>query len=194
MLNDDAMYNHVIHLLKTALPSYCHYHNYEHTLYVWHKVAEIAVHENCTPEEIDLLKAAALWHDTGFLNSYQNHEEESCKLAATWLRENNFSDTYIELVCSMIMATKLPQSPQTRLEEIVADADLEYLGTGYAALIAANLFKEFQELDPAFTKKQWNELQVSFLQKHHFFTKYCRENKEPVKATYLQHLLAELSP
>lgn len=189
MLNDDAMYIHVIHLLKTALPSYCHYHNYEHTLYVWHKVAEIAMYENCTPEEIALLKAAALWHDTGFLNSYKNHEENSCRLATDWLHANNFSSVYIEKVCGMIMATKLPQSPKNKLEEIVADADLEYLGTPYAAHIAGNLLKELRELNPAFTNEEWNEMQVTFLQQHHYFTNYCKVHKTPLKEAYLQRLL-----
>ncbi len=193
MPNDDAMHSYVLNLLKTALPAYCYYHNYEHTLYVWHKVAEIAAHENCTPEEIAQLKAAALWHDTGFVTSYFNHEEESCKLATAWLQENGFSEIYIEQVCGMIMATKLPQSPKNRLEEMVADADVEYLGTIYAARIAANLFKELKELNPSFTKKEWNEIQVSFLQKHHYFTTYCQQTKEPLKKAYLQQVSAELS-
>jgi len=191
MLNDDAMYNYVIHLLKTALPSYCHYHNYEHTLYVWHKVAEIGAHENCTPEEVSILKAAALWHDTGFLNNYEHHEEESCSLATAWLLANNFSQTYADEVCGMIMATKLPQLPKSKLEEIVADADLEYLGTEYAALIAANLFIEFKEINPSFTKKQWNDVQISFLQNHHYFTSYCIEHKTPLKEAYLHQLLKD---
>lgn len=179
----------VIDLLKTNLSLFYYYHNPDHTLYVKEKVIEIGGHENCTEKEIDLLCAAVLWHDTGFINTYAYHEEESCVLARQYLPEYGYSPGEIETICGMIMATKIPQSPKNKLEEIIADADLEYLGTVNAKKHADALFRELQYLNPSLSNKEWNQIQISFLQKHQFFTKYCKENREPEKLKYLENLI-----
>jgi uncharacterized protein len=184
-----AMKEFVISLLKNKLPPFYYYHNYEHTLYVLDKAIEIGAHENCTEKEMELLSAAALWHDTGYINAYAGHEEESCKLARQYLPAYNFSNDDINTICGMIMATKIPQSPKTKLEEIIADADLEYLGTENAELITDSFFREQQSINPLLTIEEWNKTQISFIEKHNFFTKYCKENKEPVKKNYLDMLI-----
>jgi predicted metal-dependent HD superfamily phosphohydrolase len=175
----------VIDLLKSKLPSSYYYHDYEHTLYVMDKAVEIGQHQNCTEKEIELLVVASLWHDTGFINVYDEHEKEGCALAKKYLPEYGYSNSDINKICGMIMATKIPQSPKNKLEEIIADADLEYLGTDNASAKANDLFKELQSLNPSLTNEQWNKTQIAFLQKHHYFTKFCKENTAPGKAAYL---------
>ena len=49
-------------------------------------------------------------------------------MAKEELPKFGLSEKDIELICGMIMATKIPQNPKTKLEKIIADADLEYLG------------------------------------------------------------------
>jgi HD superfamily phosphodiesterase len=154
-------------------------------------VAEIGMHENCTNEEIVLLKAGALWHDTGFISVYQGHEEAGCDLAKLYMPNFGFSVTAIDIICGLIRATKIPQQPKTRLEAIIADADLEYLGSSKAKEIAETLFKELQTINPKLTRGEWNKQQIGFLQNHQYFTNYCRALKEPVKQVYLKMLLAE---
>jgi uncharacterized protein len=187
--NPAAMEAFVIGLLKTKLPFFYYYHNYEHTLYVLDKAIEIGQQESCTPSEIELLRAAALWHDAGCINKYAGHEKESCLLAQQYMPAYGYSADDIAKVCGMIRATKIPQSPKNKLEEIIADADLEYLGTDSAASTANKLFKELQHLNPSLTKAEWDRMQISFLQKHHYFTWYCKENREPVKLKYLNKLI-----
>ena len=184
------MNDFVINLLKTKIPATYYYHNYEHSLYVMQKAAEIGMHENCSEKEMELLSAAALWHDTGYVNIYTGHEEESCRLARQYLPGYGYSIDDIDRICGMIMATKIPQSPKNKLEEIIADADLEYLGTAGAGIKADNLFKELRSINPILTKEEWNRIQVSFLQQHHYFTSFCKENREPLKQIYLNRLLA----
>lgn len=189
MQNKPAVKDFIINMLEEKLPaSYC-YHNIEHTLYVTDKVTEIGGQENCTAEEISLLTVAALWHDAGYMNIYVGHEEEGCKLARQYLPEYGYSDKDIDIICGMIMATKVPQSPKNKLEEIIADADLEYLGTDNARRNADSLFKELQSINPLLTKDEWNKIQISFLTKHHYFTAFCKKNKEPAKLNYLSKLL-----
>jgi len=189
MQSSMSMKEFVISLLKDRIPTSYYFHNYEHTLYVMDKAIEIGQHEKCTPKEIKLLSTAALWHDTGYINIYAGHEEESCVLAKQYLPGYGFSDKDINKICGMIMATKIPQLPKNKLEEIIADADLEYLGTKGEAEIARHLFKELQSLTPSLTKAAWHKTQISFLQTHQYFTGYCKKNKEPIKQSYLKSLL-----
>jgi len=183
------MKDFVLDLLNKNLSEFLFYHDPEHTLYVIDKVTEIGTDENCTEAEMDLLRTAALWHDTGYIYTYSGHEEESCILAKAYLPSYGYTNDEVYAICGMIMATKIPQTPQNKLEEIIADADLEYLGSADAAVKAENLFKELHHLNPLLTREQWNETQISFLQHHQFFTKYCKENSEPVKQAYLEKLL-----
>ena len=181
----------VMDLLKGKLPEKYYYHNLEHTKYTMEKAIEIGRHEHCSEKEIDLLWVAALWHDIGFINTYAGHEEEGCKLAWQYLPGYGFSTSDINTICGMVMATKIPQSPQHKLEEILADADLEYFGADNPESKAALLFSELQTLDPSLTNEAWDQIQISFLQHHHYFTNYCQKNKEPAKQDYLNKLLAE---
>jgi len=188
MQSDVQMKAFMVRLLKDKLPSTYYYHDVEHTLYVVEKTIEIARHENCTEKETTLLYAAALWHDVGYINTYAGHETESCKLVQQYLPGYGFSSDDISSICGMIMATKIPQSPQNKSEAIIADADLEYLGTEHAAIMADNLFRELSSLNPGLTEAQWNRQQINFLKDHQYFTGFCKEKREPVKAAYLKEL------
>jgi hypothetical protein len=92
----------------------------------------------------------------------------------------------------MIMATQIPQSPENKLEEILADADLEYLGTEAFERTANDLFRELQSINPDLTEEKWLNTQISFIGKHHFFTGFCKENREQTKQVYLQKLLQSI--
>jgi uncharacterized protein len=184
------MQGFVIDLLKGHLPACYYYHRYEHTLYVQEKALEIGRHQKCLKKELELISAAALWHDTGYINSYTGHEEAGCRLARKHLPAFGFKPAETESICGMIMATKVPQSPKNKLEEIVADADLEYLGTRGAAEKAGLLFQELKSLNPTLTKEAWDKIQIAFLQDHYYFTAYCREKKEAAKQAYLKTLMS----
>ena len=186
---DKKLNDLVINLLKTKIPPRYYYHNYEHTLYVIDKVIEIGSQENCSARELQLLSVAALWHDTGYINTYAGHEEESCRLARQYLPGYAFTNVDINKICGMIMATKIPQSPQNKPEEIIADADLEYLGTNNAAVQAKNLFKELNAINPLLTMQDWNKIEIDFLIAHHYFTDYCKAKKEHIKQAYLKSLI-----
>ena len=184
------MKDFVLDMLNKNLSEFLFYHDPEHTLYVIDKVIEIGTDEKCSDADMDLLCTAALWHDTGYIYAYAGHEEESCILAKAYLPAYGYTTNEIYAICGMIMATKIPQSPQNKLEEIIADADLEYLGSANAGKIAQNLFKELQHLNPLLTHDQWNETQISFLKHHRFFTRFCRKNADPGKQQYLKKLLS----
>lgn len=188
MQNNLPMQNFVIGLLNEKLPANYYYHDYRHTLYVMEKAIQIGYQENCSEEELNLLEVAALWHDTGYIKVYDGHEEAGCILASEYLPGFGFSAKDINMINGMIMATKIPQTPKNKLEAILADADLEYLGTDNVTEMANDLFRELQSLNPSLTKENWDKMQISFLQKQHYFTAYCLEKRESLKAAYLLKL------
>jgi uncharacterized protein len=93
----------------------------------------------------------------------------------------------------MIMATRIPQKPKTILEKILADADLEYLGTSKFEEFGNDLYKERIHLDPQLTFEAWNKVQVDFISQHQYHTRYCQKYREPVKQENLRILLEEIN-
>ncbi|HMO32663.1 MAG TPA: HD domain-containing protein [Lacibacter sp.] len=188
MDTEKSMQSLVEELIGNSVAASYPYHNFNHTRYVLEKAVEIATHENCSAADLRLLKAAALWHDTGYINVYQGHEAESCLLARKFLPGFGFNEEELAAVCGMIMATQIPQTPRNLLEQILADADLEYLGTDEAETQAGQLLEELRRLNPQLDETAWNRLQISFLESHRFFTRYCREYREPARQDYLHRL------
>ena len=125
-----AAIDELIRELKSNLPSNLIYHGYQHTLDVLQSVAEISQNVELEEEEVELLRTAAVYHDSGFLTDYAEHEKESCELAQKRLPDFGYSQDQINVVKGMIMATRIPQNPTNLLERILCDADLDYLGGG----------------------------------------------------------------
>jgi uncharacterized protein len=186
------LHDDVFDILINNLPSYLTYHSPDHTALVIEKAEYISRQENVDGKDLYLVKTAALLHDIGFIRQSHNHEEIGCKIAREKLIRYSFSETEIEIICGMIMATKIPQHPQTLLEKIVADADLEYLGTELFYPISQNLYNEFRHYDPHLTIHHFNEIQVNFMRRHHYHTDYCLANREAGKQKHLEELLATM--
>jgi uncharacterized protein len=140
--------------------------------------AEYIARKEFVPEkDILLVKIAALYHDVGFINTHVNHEEEGCKIAKQQLLKYGYSTDDIEIICGIIMATKIPQNPKTILQKIVADADLEYLATSKFLSVSELLYQEFKNFNSSLTRDQWRQIQIDFLSKHNYHTRYCRHYK-----------------
>ncbi len=181
----------IIKKLKSELPKDLYYHGLHHTKDVCDVAAGIALKENIDELNTELIKVAALFHDSGFIKKYDENEIVGCKLAKQHLPEFNYSKEEIEIICGMIMATHTPQLPKNKLEEILADADLDYFGRADFSLIAKTLFNELNAHGKSLDRNKWNKLQVAFLKKHTYFTKTSRELRGPGKQKQLEKLMAE---
>ncbi|MBT8234504.1 MAG: HD domain-containing protein [Saprospiraceae bacterium] len=177
----------IIGKLKKNLPDHLTYHNVEHTLYVVDKSAFISKKEKISAHDKQLVYIAALYHDSGFMIGPKDHEETSCKIARKDLK-NIVSKEDLDKICGMIMATKIPQNPQTHCERILADADLEYLGTKSFWETGDLLYKEIKHFNSKFSINDWNKLQVSFLENHQYKTSFCRQYREKYKKKHLKRL------
>ncbi len=188
----EKIYKKVMSRLEKSLPSWLHYHSPGHTRYVLDKTIFLAEKEGVSGKDLLLLKIAAVYHDIGFLIGPKDHEKTGCRIAAEDLQKYDLTEEDIEKICGMIMATRIPQKPHTRLEKILADADLEYLGTDKFEEFGNDLFQERSHLDPGLTLEDWNKVQVEFLSRHHYHTDYCKTHREPVKKNNLRSLMQEI--
>ena len=183
----------IINRLTAELPAHLTYHCVGHTLDVFNAAAEIGRDEGVQAHDMQLLLTAAWFHDTGFFRGPKDHEEESCRIAAATLPQFGYTAHDIEKINGMIMATRLPQTPHNHMEQILADADLDYLGRDDFYTIGEKLYQEFTHFGIVHNDQEWNALQERFLQNHHYFTKTAIKLRQELKQLHLQQVKAKLN-
>lgn len=181
------VHDHVMDMMDKNLSTNLYYHSREHMEYVIKKAEYIAIKEGVSPNKIYQLKLAALFHDIGFIKQRKDHEQVGCKIMRKELT-GLLSDTAIKEIEGMIMATKIPQSPSTLFEMILADVDLEYLSTKLFKSIGDLLYKELLAVDQTMNERKWKNMQIGFMEAHHYHTRYCKRYKEHRKRKNLLRL------
>ena len=179
---------YILNRLSKELPAKRTYHSFEHTMDVYSTVIDIGEKEGVTGEDMELLKLAALYHDCGFIVQDHDHEIAGCRIMKEKLIDLGYSEEATKKVCSMVMCTKIPQSPKTLLERIICDADLDYLGRNDFFLIGDTLFEELKVYGVLKTLDEWNEIQVKFLEAHSYCTETNRTSRTEKKAENLQRV------
>lgn len=170
-MNLEQAEKYILEKLNKELPSNLYYHSKAHVIDVLQASMMYAEMENLNEHEKLLLKTAVLYHDAGFIVQSKDHESIGCEIARAQLPQFEYTESEIEQICGMIMATKIPQSPKNLLEEIICDSDLDYLGRDDFWEIGNNLFKELSFYGILNDEKDWNRLQLKFLSGHQYFTK-----------------------
>lgn len=172
--------------LEKELPSSLHYHGVHHTVDVMEAAYTIAIKENLSIEEIEILLTGALMHDTGFLFQYDNNEDKACEYSKSILPDFGYTPAEIERVIGIITATKVPQNPVNLLEMIMCDADLDYLGRSDYSRISYTLFRELNENGHPLSQEQWIILQQKFLKQHKYFTLSAKRLRKSDKLKHLE--------
>jgi uncharacterized protein len=176
-------------LLEQRLAPDLTYHNLWHTREdVVPSCIRLGEQSGISEEEIRLLEVAAAYHDIGFTEQYANHELASARIAAQVLPDFGFSARNIEEVMGMIIATRLPQSPRTLLEEIIADGDLDVLGRADFMPRNQVLREELANRGREMALKPWYEGQLAFLKSHTYFTPAARMLRKAAKRRHIAML------
>ena len=179
----------VLQRLREELPDHLSYHGIDHTLDVLNVCNQYIRRYDLSQEDRMMLKIGATVHDMGFLKSPENHEEIGADMAEEMMNELGMSKKRIGVMRSLVMATKVPQTPKTELEMIICDSDLDYLGRDDYPQISARLFEELRFMKILKTKEQWKKLQIDFLKTHTYHTPFAIKNREPKKKHWLEKLL-----
>ncbi len=189
----EQVYTFLIDKLEKGLPAFITYHNVAHTNHVLQAAIHLATAEGVQGDDLTLLKTAALFHDAGFLQNHQDHEKISCQLARKYLPEYGYTPEQIADICTIIMATQLPQTPANLLSKILCDADLYYLGTDDYDAFSERLYHEFKKNDIIQTQLEWQMREVEFLSAHTYFTKTATRENETKKQEILKRLKLKLA-
>ena len=104
----------------------------------------------------------------------EGHEESSVGIMKAFLTGKSIDEKIITEISLCILATKIPATPSTLLEQITCDADTYHLGTKDFLYFDKLVW---QEMERRLNKPISNKPQRSllFLEKHQFFTHYCQQ-------------------
>jgi class 3 adenylate cyclase/predicted metal-dependent HD superfamily phosphohydrolase len=167
----DHMRQDVIQRLKANLPDQIVYHDLFHTLNVEKAVIRLAQLEGISEEELLLLRTSALYHDIGFIYTNENNELHAVRLMEKMLPTFGYDSLQIQQIRSLILATSGMIEPQNLLEQIICDADHDYLGRADYYTIAAKLRVELENYGMTLTDKQWLQKQIDYLENiHRYYT------------------------
>lgn len=188
----ERLKSYVISRSTDELNSNYPYHCTDHIIMVYEATCELGLLENLTPYDLKLLKIAALLHDIGISISYNEHEEESVKIAEEILPSYGCSEEEIATISELIMATKMPQNPKGKLQEVICDADMFYLGRHIYFEISGKLRNEWESIGREYTDKEWHLFQLDFLKNHSFFTESAKLLQNKIKRKNLQKTIKVL--
>jgi uncharacterized protein len=183
----------ILKILKEQLPAHLHYHSIGHVHDVYDAASRIGTAEGLNDTDLRLLLTAVCYHDAGFLRSAAEHEVQSCQMVREDLSTYGYSEAQIDLICGMIMATRLPQRPANLMEQIICDADLDYLGRPDFFEIGDRLYLELLNSGLVKNEREWNRLQAGFLEKHRYFTATSLAMRNPQKLAHLNMVKAKLA-
>lgn len=169
-MNFKATKHYIIQRLIHELPSKLYYHGLHHTFDVYDAAKQLAKAEHVTGDDYILLKTAVLFHDAGFIEQYKNNEPIGVKIAQEALPQFGYTEEHIKTIAGMIICTNMQQAPQTLLEKIIRDADLDYLGRNDFEVLANLLKNELNAFGYQYTAEEWDAIQIPFLEKHVYYT------------------------
>lgn len=165
---------HVMELLSSQLSDDLTYHSINHTLDVVKSANEIAEGQSFSEDEMEIINIAAWFHDTGYTISSEDHEDYSAKIAKKYLKKKGYPEGKMAQVVGCILATKMPQTPNSKLERVLCDADLMHLANEDYFSKADLLHKEIEKTKLCkIPENEWLQMNQEFLKSHCFFTEYA---------------------
>lgn len=173
---------YVTDLLVERLSPNMQFHNLQHTLDVFEAAIEISKHTDLAEDEKVELQLAALFHDTGYAFQYLGHEDVSIAIAGTYLMQQGYHKGMYKPILDCIEATKMPQSPQNLMQQVICDADLHHFAKPNYIEYAERLRKEWEvHLRRTYTDEEWSQLNIAVLTNHRYFTEYGKTVMQAMK-------------
>jgi predicted metal-dependent HD superfamily phosphohydrolase len=179
--------------LSKQLPKGFAYHSFSHTLSVVNAADMLCRETRVSKRERKILLVAAWFHDIGYTKQINEHEKAGTLIASQFLRNKKVNEKEIAIINACILATQVPQRPKNKLEQILCDADLLYLGETNFAKQSNELRKEWAAtIHKIYTDREWLELNIQFLKAHKFQLQYCRAQFDNGKLNNMEMLLTKL--
>ena len=87
-----------------------------------------------------------------------------------------------------MITPSMPPNPSNKLEEIMCDADLDYLGRSDMIPVSNALYYELKERNMVESLHDWNEMQVKFISGHQYYTETARDLREVNKQMQIERI------
>ena len=184
-------------LFKDELPVAIKFHDADHTLHPARGVVananRIAISEKISEQDRELLIAAAYFHDSGYIREYGKNEPIAARIAGRILKLIGYKPGEIKKVQNMILATDLGCEPETHLQKILCDADLDNLGRKDFFKLDAKLRegRRIRGLDVSDDVK-WYKGTLEVMKNHKYYTESQIKLREEEKQKNMKKLLAKL--
>ena len=162
---------------KKVDKNYC-YHNLKHTKRVLKACIDIGSNYQLNNNEWKILLTACLFHDYGFIKTHKNHEQIGADLSVAILKKFNYTSKDISSIQSLILITKPNIFPDSTLEIILSDSDLEYLGSKDFESISEKLKEEWLHFGKVKSGKDFYEQQYEFVNTHKFYCSFTNDERK----------------
>jgi predicted metal-dependent HD superfamily phosphohydrolase len=170
------------HFKDKLSPSYT-YHNFNHTLRVVNATEKLIEKEKVSLIEKTALLLAAWFHDTGYSNGGQKHEERSVGFLKDFIKGHTIDSETLALTESLILATEFSKEPKTTSEYIIRDADSSHFADANYLSLSELLREEWKLTDnKLFSDLEWAlENRNMLTQCHRYYTDYAKRKWQPLK-------------
>ena len=187
-----AAEQHVSEFIQNKVGAEHVFHDLSHTEEVVASALEIAGGYEITERELELILLAAWFHDVGYSEGGEGHEERGCDHARDFLKKYDFSEAELKLICECIMATKVPQEPKNHFQEILADADMAHLGRKTYWERTGRLRQEFlMTKGLMMSEPEWIDFEINFMTNHRYHTDFASELYDKRKHKHIRQLIKQ---
>ncbi len=160
------------------LPEILHFHNLEYARKVYDQAMLLCRAEEVYEEERLVVLTAALMLLTGLTQSFHTFENRSAVISREILPDFKYTEAQIDQVCNLILSTKLPLAPNNRLEQVMIDAKMEYIGNPDYTTQIKLLFQEMKDAGSKINGQQFKKQQLELLFEFEYFTVSARRLRE----------------
>lgn len=187
-----AAESYIANFFKNRIGAEYVFHDYNHTKNVVHAVIEISEKYNLTPKELEVLQLGAWFHDTGYNEGREKHEERSCENLRKFLQPYDYPSEELAKIEACILATRIPQVPQNLLQEIICDADLSHLGKNIYWDRCGRVRQELLMTNSlVMSEQEWVNFELEFMNNHKYHTPVAQELYGKTKERHIKQLLKQ---
>jgi HD superfamily phosphodiesterase len=185
--------NYISALLAEKLPESITFHDFNHALLVKKYAETIGEQTGLTADEMNILRICALFHDAGYVNSYEKYNEESIVIASAFLAEHEVDQQTIDHIAEIIRSTKLPQDPKDKIAEALCDADMMYIASENGLEQFDLLYDETAILKPKSNKRMaFVKRYIDVFASHTYFTEYGKTVLQSKKEAAIKRIAARM--
>jgi class 3 adenylate cyclase len=168
--------------------AFLHFHNTTYLRRIFDQSALLGRAENISDDELLLSQTAAILLYSGLSETYENFENKSVEIAKSILPEYEYDEREIDRICNLILATKEPFNPQNKLEAILIDSKMDYLGRSDYMTIVRLLYLEEKNMIKDISKEKFIKKQISKIENFEYFTLAAQRLREISKEDQISKL------